>query len=138
MRPAWVWDYIQIPFEEKGRTRSGADCWGLYKIVKEEKFHVYDLPEYLADYDNTTQREVIEKVIERELAANWYPVARPEPGVLIHLRALGRKCHVGIMTDREWFLHCMKGAGTRCTSIYDPYWKDRILGYHEYGTRSDS
>jgi cell wall-associated NlpC family hydrolase len=34
MIPAWAADYVGIPFREHGRSRDGADCWGLYWLSR--------------------------------------------------------------------------------------------------------
>lgn len=41
--PDWVAPYIGIPFEDYGRTRNGADCWGLARMIWWEMCGI-DLP----------------------------------------------------------------------------------------------
>ena len=38
--PAWVADYVGLPWEPYGRTRAGVDCWGLVRLVYEERLGI--------------------------------------------------------------------------------------------------
>lgn len=35
--PRWVEDYLLVPYLDGGRDRSGADCWGLVRLVLLER-----------------------------------------------------------------------------------------------------
>ena len=43
--PAWTADYVGLPFKEGGRDRQGLDCYGLLRLVINERF-AGTVPEY--------------------------------------------------------------------------------------------
>jgi cell wall-associated NlpC family hydrolase len=38
--------YMFVPYLDKGRTMSGADCWGLVRLVLGREFGIQGLPEF--------------------------------------------------------------------------------------------
>jgi cell wall-associated NlpC family hydrolase len=40
MIPNWAAQYVGLPFRDKGRARTGLDCYGLVVLVLREQFGV--------------------------------------------------------------------------------------------------
>lgn len=70
--PNWVADYIGIPFLDYGRTRIGADCWGLARMIWLDQIGL-QLPELNV---NPNRGDECQKVIAENIH-EWTPI---EPG----------------------------------------------------------
>lgn len=133
MIPSWVSDYIGIPFEDHGRSMSGADCWGLNRLVWREQFDL-DVPSFLNEYTDTTDSDDISSAIEREKSLEWSQVQRDEErlgdGVLIRMR--GVPMHVGLVVEPGVMLHIETGVNA-CIERYDGLkWSKRIVGFYRH------
>lgn len=110
--PAWVRDYIGLPFEALGRTRAGVDCWGLVRLVYAERLQVY-LPSHCDGYERVDDSEGVGRVVAQEVAqaGNWQRVeAGPKLyDVLLFAHAHGR-WHVGLLVGDGLMLHASSGS----------------------------
>ena len=97
----WVRPYLVVPWLEDGRTREGADCWGLVRLVLAEQAGI-DLPELpgAAAARLTAARD-------EALSGRWHEIDR---GACLLQRfdvplyvCLGT-LHCGIMLDSRWML----------------------------------
>ncbi len=90
----WWNKYIGIPYEFRGRTKEGADCYGIVEIVQREVFGV-DLP-------NADTVDV--------------PLSEAREGDMVRMtelfggRVLNRHC--GIITGDNHVLHTTEHAGS--------------------------
>ncbi len=136
--PAWVADYIGIPFVAHGRDRTGWDCWGCVRACLAEQFSV-TLPSYANDYASTSDRDQLSRLIAGEMAP-WRPVVADDEcaGDVVLLRVRGRPIHVGLVVVPKVMLHVEEGIAT-CLERYDgPRWAKRVIGvfrYQESGIR---
>ncbi len=142
----WVEGYVGLPFKEKGRDRSGVDCWGLCRLVAQEQFGV-SLPSYRADYRSTRQREALDELIHGELP-DWICVAHRDPkgsrrlsetrfapGHFMLLAIDGRACHIGVICGPFTLLHIQEGGIAR-PERYDSFaWCERIEGVYRHATQ---
>lgn len=104
----WTAEYQRIPFLDKGRDRSGFDCWGLVRLVLKERCGI-DLPEYadISAFDAAR----IARLMGGEAAAEipWIDVSVAEAkafDVLVMKRHGSRITgHVGIMVDAKRVFH---------------------------------
>lgn len=128
-------EYIDIPFKEKGRTRKGADCWGLVLLVLKEQYGVTGLPDFRKSYSHTGDREGIKDCVTDE-AHNWVKVSEPEKGAVIVFNIGGYPQHVGICTGfkqgKAMFLHVHKGANSTHERLSSSLWNQRIAGIYKY------
>lgn len=127
----WWNDYLTIPFVEKGRSRAGADCWGLVRMVYRDILSV-DLPDYLGIYETTLDADEIADCIKSESSAHWKKVTEEKEFDVIILRMRGLPMHVGIVTKVGKMLHCSKDIGT----VHEPYrnmrWNGRVMGFERW------
>ena len=127
MIPAWVAGYIGIPFEGKGRTREGCDCYGLLRLVELEQF-AQMLPEY-SDYDPGNQEEEARLIDERLPLIGASRVESPEAGDIVQLRYLGAPSHVGVFVGDGMVLHTAPKKGVVLESLSSVNLASRIVGY---------
>ena len=115
-------DYIGLPFAERGRDRSGLDCWGLLALIYREQIGI-ELPSFAEAYTTTQDGEALSDLIAGNLGP-WRDVVRGSErvgdGVLMTLS--GQPRHVGIVAAPGRVLHIERGMG----SIIEPYTSPRI------------
>jgi cell wall-associated NlpC family hydrolase len=122
--------YVGIPFRERGRDRSGCDCWGLVRLVLAERFNL-QLPS-LDGYASVRDRRHIQGLIEGDLPA-WSEVSGQErPGDVVLLAIGGRPLHVGLVVMLGTMLHIERGIDA-CLERYDRLpWCRRVLGVYRH------
>lgn len=127
MRPAWVSNYLDLPFAEKGRTRAGLDCYGLVRLVFAEQRGV-SLPSYAEDYATTTDAEEITALCRGEVAASWIEVPREEARLfdVAILRILGEPIHFALVLDPPHFLHTMRDNWSHTQRWDALIWEKRL------------
>lgn len=132
----WTNDYIRIPFQEHGRTRDGADCWGLACIIYAEKLGV-TLPA-LTGYEDTKDKDSISEIIKSE--ANYWDfikVGEEKPYDIAVFKMLGEPMHVAIVVEPGLMIHCERGSGVYLTHYYQSrQWDKRLEGFFRYADRS--
>lgn len=129
MRPSWITGYLQLPFQEHGRTRAGLDCYGLVRLILAEQQGIA-LPSYAEDYATTTDVEAIAALVRGEVASAWraVPVSEARLCDVAILRMAGQPMHVGLVLDQPYFVHTMRGAWS-CVERWDALlWRKRLLG----------
>lgn len=125
----WWNNYIGLPYEAKGRTRDGLDCWGLVRLVYAEQFEI-PLPclaeQYEAD-DRSREAELI--AIGKE---GWEKTEQPRSGDVVLCRIEGQETHVGLLTQPGFFLHVRQGQNSVVERMDSGAWKHRIVGVYRY------
>ncbi|MEX0769393.1 MAG: NlpC/P60 family protein [Balneolaceae bacterium] len=100
------------PYILGGSGTNGVDCSSFTQIVFDEKFDV-SLPRNTREQLNTGEG------IRRHSI---------RPGDLIFFKTTRRDLHVGIVVNREEFLHASVSSGVMISSLSDYYWAGRYLG----------
>lgn len=136
MLPDWPNRYVGTPFADRGRGRSGLDCWGLLRLVYADVAGI-DLPGYGDDYASVCDDESIVEIFNRE-RAEWIDVPSPEPLDAVMFRILGLPLHVGIVVDSTRFLHVMDKRGTCIERLSSPAWTHRVLSFYRHRSRCSS
>lgn len=127
----WWNKYLPIPFKEKGRTFEGCDCWGLVRLILQEKKAV-SLPSYDDLYESTKDKKAVESAIIDGTEDEWIPVLDPQPFDMVLLDILGIPMHVGIVTKEGFMLHCMNGVGTVHEDYTSVRWVSRVKGFYRW------
>ena len=135
--PDWCAQYIGLPFVEGGRDRSGLDCYGLLRLVINERF-AGSVPEYEGIAWHAGDDKNLLASLMDERVRLWLPVriGDEHPGDGVLLRVMGRPIHVGVVVARGWMLHIEKN----CDSLIERYaggsrWERRVLGFYRHAAR---
>lgn len=129
MAPAWVADYIGLPFRDHGRDRRGLDCWGLVRLVLAEQFGV-SLIDF--DYASTRDSDGIPAAIEAA-RPEWSVVGDPQLGDVMVFNIGGQPMHVGLVIETGLMLHVSDDdRGAVMESYLTPAWRPRMEGIYRY------
>lgn len=129
-------NYIRIPFKEHGRSRNGADCWGLACIIFQEERGI-ELPS-LTGYENTKDRVRISDIIKSESITWDFIEPKDEQAFDIAVfRMMGQPMHIGIVVKPGVMIHCERGSGVYITEYYkEGQWDRRLEGFFRYAKHS--
>lgn len=133
--PAWAARYIGLPYLDKGRTRTGCDCWGGVRMVLAEVFGLA-LPDYADAYTAADDSRSVASAVRAGLECGWRMVAQPRAGDLLILKIGGRPWHCAVMVTAERFLHWLPPSprGVQSFSCIErldsPRWARRIEGFY--------
>ena len=123
-------DLIGIPFLDRGRDRSGMDCWGLAMAAMRE--YGKNAPDFDVSCFDTP---AIGETYEREHGA-WKAVEAPELGDLA-VMCLDPSLpeivqHVGVYVGNSRMIHTMAKRNSHLVRVDDPYWKNKIKGWYQW------
>lgn len=141
--PAWVAQYIGIPFKAYGRDLDGCDCWGLVRLVARDQFS-FALPFYEGrswepGTDGATLAAFME--IERARQGTWTEIARgtEDAGDCILMLGGRRRAdpiHVGIIPAFGWVLHTEAGINAALDRYHEMRIKHAIVGFYRHASRA--
>jgi cell wall-associated NlpC family hydrolase len=127
--PSWTREYIGVPFTPHGRTMKGCDCYGLVRIVLEDRFGV-TLPVFDTEYEFGDQ-DSEEAAIDSGLF--HLPVIKiliPSLGDLVFLRYFGHTSHIGIYLGDNFILHTTPERNACLDSLASPLLAKRVMGFY--------
>lgn len=130
----WSADYIGLPFADRGRDRSGVDCWGLVRLVYGEMLGLH-LPSYEEAYASVSERAEIAALLTGACRGpRWTLVASGEARAfdVVLFAARGRPLHVGVTVAHGEMLHVSAGHDSRIERYLGGAWLPRFLGHHRY------
>lgn len=125
--------YVGIPFLERGRTRAGADCWGLVVLFYAGELGII-LPSYEERSTTRAERATCAAIISAAIAGvePWAPVDKPAPGDVILCETLRQPIHVGVVVDRRQMLHVPAGGESVIERFTSPEWVHTVRGFFRY------
>ncbi len=124
-------EYVGIPFKDAGRERDGCDCWGLVRLVLQERFGK-TLPAF-DDYEKSTRDESERQVAMGLKALNLQRVETPQEGDIALMRIRGALSHVGLYLGGGEILHTMRGTYSVIESASSYRLCTKIEGYYRVG-----
>ena len=131
---SWASEFIGIPFVPGGRTREGADCWGLVCLVYQQVYAI-TLPAYPIAWSSRADWPRLTEAIEQG-RRDWTPIARETAmlGDAVVLAIAGAPLHVGIVagTDPLRMLHAEQGIETCLERLDSIIWARRIAGFYRW------
>lgn len=125
--PDWCGRFVKIPYLDKGRTRAGLDCYGLFALVNREQFGRV-VPDYV--YPSSLDQGAVAQVMGRYLDVDFRRVETPVPGDLITLKILGRPWHCGIWVAPGLMLHAIDHTVSGIDRLDSVRWARRVTGFH--------
>ena len=124
MIPAWVNQYIGLPFEQ-------CNCWQLVCRVYREQLSIR-LP-FLDDrYENPYDKQAIAKLYQGELERVWLKTDCPTVFSAAVFRIQGQLWHVGIVVDKDTMLHTYDHINSALERFNNSVWQHRIEGFYNY------
>jgi sulfur carrier protein ThiS len=124
--------YIGLKYKEKGRDFDGVDCWGLVRLIYKNELQI-DLPSFSSEYTQTDVQRIEELIAQYK--EGWESIEQPEEGSIVLFRVLGSESHVGIVVNKEQFLHVRENQDSAIENFDSPFWKKRIIGYFRYSEK---
>lgn len=132
MSLAWVEHFIGIPYANKGRSRAGADCWGLLRIVYQEHLGI-ELPSYDEEYLGSAEQLEIAAIVAREaVSALWMPVTELREFDIIWFRRGRLDAHAAIFLRKGLMLHMREEAFSAADRFDVPQWQSRLTGIYRW------
>jgi len=118
--------YIGIPYKDRGRDVSGADCWGLVRMIYQDELQI-TLPSYDGDYLSSEEAEEIGRLVNRE-RGSWREIPRGEEqeGDIIVLRLMRCPMHVGVIYKPGMMIHLLRGCNAVAEAYTSRLWTNRI------------
>ncbi|MDD4950933.1 MAG: NlpC/P60 family protein [Desulfovibrionaceae bacterium] len=129
---AWWNGYVGIPFREDGRDRSGCDCWGLARLVAQERFGRC-LPSWAKECDPKNIKEAAEAISGHLPEFSLVPLSEAREGDLMLFTVGGQPCHIGTVISTGRMLHIQCGVDACVESYRSPRWVKRIEGVYRHG-----
>lgn len=131
---------ITVPFDEKGRSWDGWDCWGVPYLAFREVLGV-ELPEHTGEYSSTRRLKELRDLIDRNRRAEWVEVDEPCAMDCVVLYMMGEASHIGLMIDdRGNFLHVEAKCMAMVENVNDRAWRgpgyDKIEGFYRHVSRT--
>lgn len=119
--------YIGIPYQNRGSTFQGCDCWGLVWLFHAEELHNL-IPRY-EGYEDSGDALTMKDYISGRWGA--WEVVSPDDiqiGDILALK-LGIKAatHCGVYAGRGKMLHTLSGRMSCLESIERGFWKTAIV-----------
>lgn len=118
--------YMGIPVVPGGRSRAGVDCWGLVRLVYKEERGI-DLPAY-DGVDWSRSAEVWEAIAKTEADGEWLPIVKEDrlPFDVVVLRIKGTPWHIGVLLNRDQFMHADPVRGICVERVESLHWRNRV------------
>lgn len=124
--------FVGIPWSDKGRDFTGADCWGLLWLVMRELRGI-DLPSYSDQYVTASDRKALDRLIAGELSP-WLEISvgaeQPFDAVLMREGRFLR--HVGLVVDDGRLLHVSSGSTSVIERYREGLLRNRVVGFYRY------
>lgn len=137
----WSDSYLRLPYELKGRTRAGIDCWGVVKLVYWEELGI-ELPSYADDYVDLQERAEVESLMDERMGRPTWRRVDPRdarPFDMLRFRVGLHVTHVGLVVEPgRRMLHASDGHSSAVIRYNGPAWGDKlacVLRHAEMETR---
>lgn len=129
--PAYVANYIGVPYADTGSPPKSFNCWQLFAHVQRCERGVilpdYDGPVWSGRAGIVAMRDAAEAFADRFVEIAPIDVAE---GDAVLLRQSGAPIHIGLIVAPGWMLHTNKDIDACVESYRDAHWTHRIVGFY--------
>lgn len=132
----WSNKYIGIPFKDGGRDSNGLDCWGLVRLIYKDEYNI-SLPSFNTHYSTVDDTERLEELIS-QYKEGWIEANSPDEGCVVLFKTMGSITHVGVLINKNQFLHINEGTNVTIESLDSTRWNKRVIGYYKYNEQSSA
>ena len=125
--------YVGIPFLDGGASHEGCDCWGLIRLIYDERFGIA-----LPEYNDVSSRDLRRVAREMEKGSSsdpvWRQVYEPRAFDVVLMRVFSGSivAHVGIVISRHQFLHVERSSHAAIVPFRHRMYCDRIAGFRRH------
>ena len=127
----WSHSFVGIPYIDLGRDRSGADCWGLVRMIYDE-IACIDLPAFDSAYASAEERaEVAAVIADQQATGPWRQVDAPRMLDIAVFR-FSIQCHVGVVIEPTLMLHAVAGQQSAMQRYDRDPWARRLVGIYRH------
>lgn len=136
---SWANTYVGLPWRERGRDRSGVDCWGLVRLVLAERRGIV-LPSFADNYAEHDGPAIAALIDSNRCLGIPVPAGDEQTFDLVHCRmpcSMGGKIHVlpwhvGLVVEPGAMLHITSGLGSAAIERYrdNSRLRHAILGFY--------
>jgi cell wall-associated NlpC family hydrolase len=124
----WSAEFVGLPWRERGRDRTGVDCWGLLFLIYASRG--VEVQSYADDYVSVDERERVAAIATQAASeSEWLqinPGEEREFDALLFKRA-GLATHVGIVVAPGKMLHIRNGGMSEIVP-----WRSRLIGIYRH------
>ena len=131
---SWSNRFIGVPHRDLGRSREGADCWGLACVIYREELGI-TLPDYLG-YTSVEEHGEIAALIEgAKTSPLWLSVSGTAIAFDIAVFRRGRfSTHLGIVVRHGLMIHSARGDGAKLEDYRRDPWAHRFTGHFRHAS----
>ncbi|WP_306043664.1 NlpC/P60 family protein [Mameliella sp. MMSF_3455] len=128
----WAVKYLGIPQQDHGRTRDGADCWGLVRLVYAGELGI-ELPSYTEVCPDLAERAELGALITGERDKGpWREVDEIAAFDVLLFRIGPHATHVAVAVDDRDMLHIHGHSESCIVPIREAMWRKRLVGAYRY------
>lgn len=134
MKLHWSARYVGIPYVDRGRSRAGADCWGLACLAVAGETGIV-LPSYDGAYQSADERAEIATVVAREAASPVWRKIDPSaagPFDVVFFRQGRDDSHAGVVTEPGEMLHMVEDDAAKIERYDAGRWSTRLTGVYRF------
>ena len=131
----WTAGFVGIPYADRGRMRTGADCWGLARLVYAEHLGI-TIPSYDETYSSCDEVAEVSAIVAREKGSPlWRPVERPIECDVLMFRTGRHDSHAGLFVSPGMMLHMVEEDCSKLQRFDQGTWAKRLTGAYRWHAR---
>lgn len=129
----WAQDYIGIPYEDRGRTHQGSDCWGIASLINREVFHKKNFPLLTDQYPTTDDLDSVSNTYYKNRNRfEQIQFNQRSPGDILMFNIKAFPVHVGVVCDFINMIHSLPGMNSVCENYTISKWERRLVGIYRW------